>query len=462
VRRLAVGHALRARLVPIAVLVFAVVSLSAPLAMYALRLHGLRSVARTTGRSVAELIVREADERPALWRYDTLKLVDHVRAYRVQADVVDVEVVDHEGEPIGVGHAGGVAAGGEREGANGSTAGAQLAALWEPTPIVIHDETVGHVWVGVSTVRARQNALLLLLPFALLGAMLAGLLYAVPMRSMGHAERRIVALVGELEGSRAALATLNQSLEQQVAERSSELRRAYAELVRKEERLREISRRAIALSEGERRAIGRELHDSVGQALTAIRIHLTLLGDLVASGAPGAAARAGTMIAQSISMTDETLEEIRRAVMRLGPAILDEIGLAEALERYCDDFAERSRIEVRRSIEAGGGPLSQGVEGALYRIAQEALTNVAKHAGAASVSVELTNEGGAVVLAIEDDGAGFVPGSPEASGGHGLPGMRERVELLGGTLKLASEPGKGTKLRVELPAASAEDSAPSL
>ena len=449
-RRLAVGRTLRDRLVPIAALVFAFVALSAPLAMFALRLHGLRFVARTTARSVAELIAREAQERPALWKYDTLKLVDHVRAYRIQADVVDVVVVDRDGEPIGVG---GADASGEPSGA-AATAG---AALWEPAAIVLDNERVGEVWVGVSTAGARQSALLLLLPFTALGLVLAGLLYAVPMRSMAEAEKRIVALVRELDGSRRALAELNQGLEAQVAERSGELVRANAELVAKEERLRELSARAIALSESERRAIARELHDSVGQALTAVRLHLTLLGTMAKDGSEKAGERRAAVLEQTIGMTDETLEEVRRAVMRLGPAILDEIGLAEALERTCDDFAERTGLAVERDIDAGGAPLSHGLEGALYRIAQEALTNVARHAEASAVSVELGAEGDAIRLVVEDDGKGFVPGSAETSRGNGLSGMRERAELSGGSLVVTSAPGRGARLVVTLPTGAPTD-----
>lgn len=453
-KRLAVGRTLRERLVPIAVLVFAVVALSAPLAMFALRLHGLRFVARATARSVAELIAREAQERPALWKYDTLKLVDHVRAYRVQADVVDVEVVDRDGESIGLGRAVGVAGGRAREPAAGPGEGG--AELWEAAPIVLDNDRVGEVWVSVSTASARQAALLLLVAFTALGLVLAGLLYGVPMRSMAEAERRIVALVRELDGSRQALATLNQGLERTVAERSSELLRANAELVRKEERLRELSSRAIALSEGERRAIARELHDSVGQALTAVRIHLELLGTIASDASPKAADRRAAVLRQTIATTDETLEEVRRAVMRLGPAILDEIGIAEALARTCDDFAERTGITVRRSIDVGDAPPSNGVDGALYRLAQEALTNVARHAGARNVDVELAARDGGFVLRVEDDGRGFSPGAPEASFGNGLAGMRERAELLGGSITIDAAPGRGTRLTARLPATRGE------
>ena len=229
-----------------------------------------------------------------------------------------------------------------------------------------------------------------------------------------------------------ALSNRGEDLEREVRARSSELSAAYAELQRKEARLRDLSSRTAALEEDERRAIARELHDSAGQALTAIRIHLQLLGESV----EGPSMR--ELVAQTVAMTDETLEEIRRAVRMLGPAILDEIGLAQALERYCDDFAERSRTEVTRSIDTGASALSAAVESACYRIAQEALTNVAKHAAARHVSVRASIEAGALVLEVRDDGRGFSPSEP--SNGRGLTGMRERTELLGGMFPAAPRP----------------------
>ncbi len=266
------------------------------------------------------------------------------------------------------------------------------------------------------------------------------------MRSAGRAEGRIGALVREIDRSRRALSSRGEDLEREVAARSSELSAAYAELQRKEAHLRELSSRTAALEEDERRAIARELHDSAGQALTAIRIHLQLLGESLPEASP-----MRPLVTQTMGMTDETLEEIRRAVRMLGPAILDEIGLARALERYCDDFAERSRAEVRCSIDLGEEPLSAAAESACYRIAQESLTNVAKHAAATRVSVRLAREGDLVVLEIEDDGRGFTPS--EAGGdGRGLTGMRERTELLGGSLRVVSEAGAGTRIRAELPA----------
>src|SRR6185503_4383190 len=125
--------------------------------------------------------------------------------------------------------------------------------------------------------------------------------------------------LGQLRESRTALGALAESLEQQVEARSSDLSRALAELKDKEQNLRELSTRAVSMQEAERRAIARELHDSAGQSLTAIRIHMQLIGESVPEGH----AMRG-LVTQTVAMTDDTLEEIRRAVRMLGPAILDE------------------------------------------------------------------------------------------------------------------------------------------
>jgi signal transduction histidine kinase len=419
------------RLLPLAALVVVAVSISAPVAFLDLRMRELRSQAETTARAVAELIAQEATQRPTLWRYDSLKLVEHV-VHEQPATLHRIEIAGLDGRPLGFG------AGDALEDV------AKADVLWGTVPLLVEGERVGDVWVAIGATRARRDGLLLLLPFSLLGLALAALIYGIPLRAARRAEKRIRALVDELHRSRAALSDRGEDLEREVRARSSELSAAYAELQRKEARLRDLSSRTAALEEDERRAIARELHDSAGQALTAIRIHLQLIGESVPEPHP-----MRQLVAQTVAMTDETLEEIRRAVRMLGPAILDEIGLAKALERYCDDFAERSRADVRCAIDLGAHELSAAVESACYRVAQEALTNIAKHAGARRVSVSARAEGGSLVLEVEDDGRGFSEG--ERGEGHGLTSMRERTELLGGTFRIASERGRGTRLRAELP-----------
>lgn len=196
---------------------------------------------------------------------------------------------------------------------------------------------MGDVWVGVSAAGARRDALRLLVPFSLLGLILALLIYRSPSAPRSRPRHRISTLVTELDRSRRALADRGEDLEREVLARSSELSHAYADLQQKEAHLRDSSGRAVVLEEDERRAIARELHDSAGQALTAIRIHLQLIGERVKDDEG-----MRELVKKTVAMTDETVEEIRRAVRMLGPAILDEIGLGQALDRDRDDFAERT------------------------------------------------------------------------------------------------------------------------
>ncbi|MFO0755255.1 MAG: sensor histidine kinase [Byssovorax sp.] len=430
-RSLTLHRYLGSRLLPLAVLVASAVSLGAPAAMLDLRLRELRRQAESIGKTVAGLISREAQERPVLWRYDSLKLVEHVSAHDDHDNVRRIEVTDPEGHPLGFGVG------------TDMTRLVHADVLWGSSPITINGELVGDVWVGVSASTARRDAIRLLIPFSLLGLILAALIYRIPLRAAVQAEERINALVTELDRSRRALADRGEDLEREVLARASELTRAYAELKRKEARLRDLSSRAVVLEEDERRAIARELHDSAGQALTAIRIHLQLIGEQVKDSE-----KMHDLVEKTLAMTDETVEEIRRAVRMLGPAILDEIGLGPALERYCDDFSERTRAEVDHRIDLDGAELSAAVESACYRITQEALNNVAKHAKATRVDVQIALHEGSLIIEIEDNGRGFSP--DERGDGRGLTGMRERAELLGGSLAVRSTPGKGTKLRAEL------------
>jgi signal transduction histidine kinase len=145
----------------------------------------------------------------------------------------------------------------------------------------------------------------------------------------------------------------------------------------------------------------------------------------------------------------ETLQEVRRLAVELRPAALDDFGLVPALKRLGQSARERTGIDVQVEARLGSTRLPPDVETAIYRIVQEAVTNVVKHANARHVSVVLADRGGVLVGVIEDDGTGFDTGS--STDGFGLTGMRERVELLDGRLAVESTPGEGTTLLLELP-----------
>ena len=218
------------------------------------------------------------------------------------------------------------------------------------------------------------------------------------------------------------------------------------------------------MQEDERRAIGRDLHDSVGQALTAIRIHAQLAVELSDDQAKRA-----KVLNRVCSTTDAALEELRRALARLGPAVLDEVGLRQALDRQLDAFADHSKVTISRNIPDITG-LSPAIELAIYRIAQEALTNIAKHASASNVTITLelvpasTLAPATARLVIADDGVGmsssqFAKTTRDSEArreqnkgrSQGLRGMRERAELLGGQLDVVSSPDEGSSLTVSIP-----------
>lgn len=420
---------LAARLGPLAFFLLVVVTVSAPLVYLAMGVQTIRTRATATAELVAELIHEEAQQRPVLWRYDAPKLLRHIDIQTAHQSIVRIDLTDERGELIDLGQA--------------PPSTADGALLWSSAPILL-DREVGWAWVGVTPREVERQALIILLGFAALASMLAGVMYRLPLKAIVEAEARIHA-------SQRALEHLNANLEAQVHERSSQLREALEVVRDKEQRLRELSGRALAIQEAERRSLSRELHDSAGQALTAIRINLQLLAQLASN--EGAKA----MATRTVELADSTLEEIRRVVDRLAPAVLDDLGLQGAVERHCDDFAERTGVEIDSSFAALDEPgVDTGVETAAYRIVQESLTNIARHAQAERVEIQLRRlEPGTardrLVIEISDDGQGFDLAAARAKGRRGLEGMRERVELLGGTLEISAAPGAGAHVHVELP-----------
>jgi signal transduction histidine kinase len=207
---------------------------------------------------------------------------------------------------------------------------------------------------------------------------------------------------------------------------------------------RDALRRVVAGQEVERRRLARELHDETGQALTSILLGLRAVEE----------AGSGDGIRESISAVRElvvaTLQDVRTLAVQLRPKALDDFGLVPALERLVQTFSESTGISV--DLEAGLGEhrVPAEVETTLYRIIQEALTNVVKHAEAKRVSVLLVRRDGSVTAVVEDDGIGFDATSTREDG-LGLLGMRERVELHDGHLKIEASPGAGTTLVVEMP-----------
>jgi signal transduction histidine kinase len=207
---------------------------------------------------------------------------------------------------------------------------------------------------------------------------------------------------------------------------------------------RDAVRRVLEAQELERKRLARELHDETGQALTSILLGLKALERTIGSeeGHEGIAALRELVVS--------TLQDVRRLAVELRPSALDDFGLGPALERLVDTHRQHASIEVDLEVRIEEERLPSGVETTLYRIVQEALTNVAKHADATRISILLTRKDEAVVLVVEDNGSGFDPDEIRLEG-LGLTGMRERVALLGGRLRVEAARGHGTTLAAEIP-----------
>jgi two-component system, NarL family, sensor histidine kinase UhpB len=216
-------------------------------------------------------------------------------------------------------------------------------------------------------------------------------------------------------------------------------------------RLQRLSRRAIELLENERRHLARELHDEIGQVLTAVKINLESVARRISDPALKEPLR------DSVEITSTALAQVRRLSLDLRPAQLDDLGLVAALRGHADRQAAVGRFTAH--FETRGLPkrLNTKIETACFRVSQEALTNILRHARAANVWIDLSADQNQVTLTVRDDGVGFVVenGTNRATTGEslGLLSMEERIALIGGNLTVQSQPGKGTEVRARVPLA---------
>lgn len=233
-----------------------------------------------------------------------------------------------------------------------------------------------------------------------------------------------------------------------------EQERLLAEVRRQSEELRALSARLAEAQEAERKSWSRELHDQVGQSLTALGFNLKFVrGQLAGQPDPiGADERLG----DSLALLEEITDRVRDLMTELHPPMIDEDGLIDSLEWYAEKFANRTGLVIRVEDRTQRHRLTAAAEIGLFRIFQEALTNVAKHAQAGQVRVTLEEKEDEYRLVIADDGLGFDPaivtGGPSSSRRLGLLTMRERAQAIGGRFQIESQPGWGTRVIVEVPA----------
>jgi len=226
----------------------------------------------------------------------------------------------------------------------------------------------------------------------------------------------------------------------------TEAKRAEEQLRASRAALRSLATRQQDIREYERTRIAREIHDSLGQALTALKLQLAAAQDAAATEAPALSAR----LAETALMVDDLVKSVRRIATELRPPILDQLGFPAAVEWLAQDFSRRTGLRCQTTILPTDGAITSELATALFRIVQEALTNVLRHAGATRVDIELGMKSGCVMLEIDDDGSGITEAGM-GPGSLGILGMRERAAVLGGVLEVAPRSNGGTRVAAWFP-----------
>lgn len=289
--------------------------------------------------------------------------------------------------------------------------------------------------VSVSTpIHADQAAILFGGVVAMIAIQLALVRRALaPLRRLADEMRRVdlrepERLLSETPDQGPEIAAFVQAFNEMVQRLAAERRRS--------------ARAALLGQESERLRVARELHDEVGQSLTAVALHVEHLS---ATGDPAARARLASLTAQ----LQKTLEDVRRIGRELRPEALDDLGLVNALIVLASRVDRHTHLHVTRDLASDASPLGPEEELVIYRVAQEALTNAARHAEARSAHLALEHRQGEVVLTVIDDGKGLANGS--SLDGRGIEGMRERALLVGAKLEIAAQPIGGTRVRLAVP-----------
>jgi signal transduction histidine kinase len=367
------------RMLPVAAVAAGVLAIVPPVAYRLVAWQKLEAQARVYATGIGVGVRRAVERDPYLWRYNLPKVLQATAGHRAQPDIGQVRVTDCGGATLFAP---------DRLDVGTGAAG---PAGW--APVALGGRTVA--WVEVQADPSQERATLARVGAGstALGLAVGLLVFLIPVGVVRRRARQIAEAVGRIQ-------------------------------------------------EAERSRIGRDLHDSVGQGLTALQIDLEL-----ARSRPEEASR---RLGECATVCEETLADLRRVVHDLRPPELDAGGLAEFLRAYTERFEVRTGIAVSFRT-AGGDVESEEVATCLFRILQEALTNVSRHAAAHEVGVAVAVRDGRVTMEVTDDGRGFDPAATRRSAG--LRGMRERCDFLGGTLEVDSRPGAGTRLSIVLPAA---------
>lgn len=399
------------RMAPLALIAGVVVGGVLPAVYERLVLAERASEAAVWARQLAERLEALAHARPQLWAYDRLSLDELV------APLVDPPINARVRLDTG-----------ERDAIYQSAGAARGADIGGWARVQPAGRAVGRVEVRLPAEAARRSARWLWIGAPLVGLALAAGLFFLPLAAVRRGDRRN----GELWS---ALVEANASLEARVEARTAELRH-------RETQLRELGARLVAVQEEERARISRDLHDDLGQVLTGLRLRLTAMEAALPVDSP-----IGIHLAAALSAVDDGVEEVRRLAHDLRPPALDALGLADAIGSHARRWAEVAGLDLALELDPIEPP--PAVAEVLFRVCQEGLTNVARHAGATRVRVELAEADDGWRLVVEDDGRGLGP--TPGGGGLGLVGARERVEQAGGYLDVENGELGGARLLAWLP-----------
>ncbi|HEY3355579.1 MAG TPA: sensor histidine kinase [Polyangia bacterium] len=395
------------RMLPVAVVAGLVVAVVPPLAYRVVAWQKLRGQAAVYARHVAQELRVVAERQPYLWRYNAGKILQATAIHHGRRDVGAVQVTDCAGRAL-------------------------LPAAARPArgpagraPVVSRGRTVAFVDIHMAEGDERARLLGIAGAAAATGALLGLVIFLLPTRVVRRQARALGDIVDRLTAAEAALIATNAGLAARVAAGVREVRA--------------LSARVVGTQEEERRRIARDLHDSVGQSVTALRLELEL------ARSPGETA---ARLDQAARQCEATLADLRRVVHDLRPPELASGALEDILRGYTERFEQRTGIAVSFRCPPGiavGEPIAT----CLLRVLQEALTNVSRHARAHEVGVTLRLEDGSVVMEVADDGVGADLAA--GHGGSGLAGIRERCALLGGAAVIDVRPGAGARVAVRLP-----------
>jgi PAS domain S-box-containing protein len=274
-----------------------------------------------------------------------------------------------------------------------------------------------------------------------------------PAPTLSERLARLDGQVREVVIAIAALPDHGQTAVQMVITDITERAQLERDLQRSGRELRKLSASMVDAREDERRRIARELHDELGQRLTALKMELSSLD------APTRAAVHGDRLAVMLEMVDDTVATVRRIATELRPLMLDDLGLNAAIDWLTQGWAARMGIKVRLQLGRSDPDIGEAAAIALFRMVQEALTNIARHAKATEVRIQIRHSRGSLLLTVRDNGVGFAEASMYREGSHGLMGIRERAYMLGGTLEIGNARGGGGRITVRLPLRSAQSAA---